>query len=201
MTEDASLGWDAVADEFAAIRSRLDTGLAVVEGWADRLTPGGAVLDAGAGSGEPLARMLLRRGFDVFALDASPRMAAMLRERLPADRVACEPVQTSGFFDRRFDGVLASGLVFLLDPPDQRAVIARLAEAVKPGGRLLFTAPWQACAWEDRLTGRRSVSLGADEYSRTIADAGLGLAAQHVDEGANHYFEAQRDEAGRRSAI
>ncbi len=192
MGGDASNGWDAVADDFDALRGALNTGLGVVEAWAGRLAPGGAVLDAGAGSGAPLTQALIARGFEVFAVDASPRMARKLLLRLPADRVACEPAQTSALFGRSFDGVLAVGLVFLLAEADQRVLLARLARAVKPGGRLLFTAPWQVCTWTDRLTGRRSTSLGEAEYARLLAAEGLSVAARHTDEGENQYFDAVR---------
>ena len=190
MTIDISNGWEAVAEEFMRLRS--STGLALVQKWAASLPRGGAVLDVGAGSGEPLAAALIEDGFNVYAIDASATLAAAFQRRFPTAEVACEAAEHSRFFERAFDGVLAVGLVFLLAADSQRALLHRLAAALKPGGRLLFSAPYQACVWDDLLTGRPSISLGAEAYRRIITAAGLRLAGEHVDEGKNHYYEAYR---------
>ena len=189
--EDRSQGYDAVTEEFIGLRSAI--GLAIVRKWAASLPRGGAVLDVGAGSGAPLTAALIEDGFDVCAVDASPTMVAAFRRRFPGVEVACEPAEGSRFFERRFDGVLAIGLVFLLPEESQRDLLRRMAGALKPGGSLLFSAPRQVCAWDDRLTGRPSSSLGAEAYCRILADSGLQLVEQHVDEGGNHYYEARKD--------
>lgn len=103
----------------------------------------------------------------------------------------CERVETSSFFGRRFDGVLAWGLVFLLPPDAQRRMIRRVRGALARGASFLFTAPAQACTWTDVLTGRESVSLGRAEYAAVLDGAGLQLVAEHEDEGGNHYYEAE----------
>lgn len=190
MPEDMSNGWEAVADEFQHLRST--TGLATVCDWAASLPRGGSVVDVGAGSGEPLTAALLERGLDVSAVDASPTMVAALRRRFPGVDVACEPAEHSAFFNRTFDGMLAIGLVFLLPANSQRALISRMAGALKPGGRLLFSAPRELCVWDDLLTGQPSSSLGADEYTHILASAGLSVVGRHVDEGENHYYEARK---------
>lgn len=188
MTVDPSNGWDAVVDVYRSARSKI--GLATVRQWAASLPAGGAVLDVGAGSGEPLAAALIGEGFVVSAVDASPAMVAAFRRRFPNVEVACEPVERSRVFDRAFDGVLAIGLLFLLPEDSQRDLIPRMAAALKPGGRLLFSAPRQICAWDDFLTGQPSLSLGADEYRRIVTGSGLQLVGEQVDEGENHYYEA-----------
>lgn len=193
MSEDASNGWEAVAGPF--MRGRSTNGLATVRQWAASLPPGGAVLDVGAGSGEPLGAALIAAGFEVFAIDAAPSMVAAFRRRFPGVPVACEAAERSRFFGRTFDGVLAVGLVFLLPEDAQRALIGRMAAALAPGGRLLFSAPRQACVWRDRQTGRRSSSLGADAYRRIVARSGLDMVGEHVDEGGNHYHEARKPPA------
>lgn len=190
MTPDPSRGWDAIAQDFIAARS--DLGADIVRQWATQLPPGAAVLDIGCGSGAPVAEALVAAGFRVFGVDASPTLVAEFRRRLPATEVVCEPVETSRLFDRRFEGAVAIGLLFLLPAEDQRAVIARIAAALEPGGRFLFTAPRQACDWTDSLTHQPSRSLGEDEYRRVLAEAGLGLTGQHTDSGGNHYFDAAR---------
>jgi SAM-dependent methyltransferase len=125
-------------------------------------------------------------------VDASPTLAAAFARRFPQAQVACEPAEESSLFGMTFDGIVAIGLLFLLAPDVQLVVIDRVAAALRPGGRFLFTAPAHACTWSDLLTGRPSVSLGADAYRRALADAGLNLVAEHVDEGENHYYEAAR---------
>ncbi len=188
MADDPSNGWNAIADQYIAARS--NTGAGVVRTWAARLPRGGAVLDIGAGSGVPLTQTLLDAGLTVSAIDASSALVRTFQRRFPGTEVACEPAEHSRFFGKTFDGVLVVGLFFLLSPETQRGLISRLANAIKPEGRLLFTAPQQVCTWTDVLTGRESRSLGADEYVRLLAAASLTLVAEHIDEGENHYYEA-----------
>ena len=189
--EDTSNGYEAVAEDFTRLRLQSPTGLAIVRKWAASLPRGGCVLDVGAGSGEPLTAALIEAGLDVFAIDASPTMVAAFQRRFPGVKVACEPAEYSRFFERTFDGALAIGLVFLLPADNQRQLIRRMAAALKPGGRLLFSAPREVCVWDDLLTGQPSSSLGADEYRRIAAGSGLHILGEHVDEGGNHYYEAR----------
>lgn len=193
MTPDPSRGWDAIAQDFIAARS--DVGADIVRRWATQLPPGAAVLDIGCGSGAPVAEALVAAGFRVFGVDASPTLVAAFRRRLPSAEVVCEPAETSRLFDRRFDGAVAIGLLFLLPADDQRAVIARVAAALEPGGRFLFSAPRQACDWTDSLTGRTSLSLGEEKYRLALAQSGLDLVDRHTDAGGNHYFDAGRPPA------
>ncbi len=189
MPEDMSNGYEAVAEEFMAVRSK--SGLATVRRWASSLPRGGSVLDVGAGSGEPLTAALIEQGFDVSAVDASSKMVAVFQRRFPNVDVACEPAERSTFFNRTFDGILAIGLVFLLPANSQRKLIRRMAGALKPRGRLLFSAPRQVCTWDDLLTCQPSSSLGADEYCRILASSGLYSVGEHVNEGEINYYEAR----------
>ena len=68
-------------------------------------------------------------------------MVAAFRERFPHVPVEHNTVEASEFFGRTFDGVLAWGLLFLLEPAAQALVIEKVAGALNPGGRFLFTAP------------------------------------------------------------
>lgn len=191
MNEDLSNGYEAVAEDFIRVRSQV-TGLATVQNWMAHLPKGGTVLDVGAGPGEPLTVALIDGGFNVCAIDASPKMVAAFSHRFPDIEIACEAAEQSHFFGRKFDGILAVGIVFLLPADHQLDLIKRMAEALKPGGRLLFTAPWQIGEWDDVLTGRRSVSLGADAYRKGLIAAGLEVTGEYTDEGNSYYFDARK---------
>ena len=188
MEIDKSEGWEGVADDFIAARS--NTGAALIRSWAERnVARPAAVLDVGCGSGVPVAQALIDQGLEVFGVDASPTLIAAFRRRFPGAYSVCEPAQDSAFFQRSFDAAVAIGLLFLLSPADQRHVIYRIAENLRPGGRLLFTAPRQRCEWNDLLTGRRSCSLGEDGYARVLDEAGLKLIGCLTDEGENNYYD------------
>lgn len=184
----ASNGWESIASEFAAARSGIGSDIAAR--WATRLRPGGDVLDLGCGSGFPIASTLTEQGYAVFGVDASPTLVSMFRRRLGNAQAACERVQDSAFFGRTFDGVIAVGLMFLLPEYDQGQLIGKIGKALKPGGRFLFSAPRQRCAWNDVQTGQVSLSLGEVEYERLLAGAHLRLTSTYVDEGDNYYFDA-----------
>lgn len=77
---------------------------------------------------------------------------------------------------------------FLLAPAKQALVIEKVARALEPNGRFLFTAPRRPLAWFDGMTGQRSESLGEKTYERVLHDVGLTWIGSAEDEGGNHYY-------------
>jgi SAM-dependent methyltransferase len=193
--EDRSNGYEAVASEHIARRHHSQIGVRTVRAWAQSLPPDAAILDLGCGDGVPISGALINDGYAVYGIDASPSMVSAFHLNFPQVPVACEAAEDSRFFDRSFDGILAWGLMFLLPADTQQLLIRRVAVALNPGGRFLFTSPAEACTWADAVTGRQSLSLGAGSYTALLSGANLVLVGEHQDEGENHYYEAARRQA------
>lgn len=187
---DSSNGYEAAASEFISVRNRSGIGAATVRAWARSLPPGGDVLDLGCGHGVPISQTLIDAGLNVFGVDASPTMIAAFRAQFPEVPAECSAVESSRLFDRSFDAAVAWGLIFLLPPDAQSDLVRRVAGALRPGGRFLFTSPAQECEWRDNLTGQLSTSLGRAEYRRILEESGLLLEGEADDEGENHYYLA-----------
>lgn len=105
--------------------------------WLDRfvarLPVGARILDVGCGSGEPIARHLIGRGFQVTGVDSSPALIAIASERLPLGEWIVQDM-------RALDGVIAWHSLFHLTPAAQRAIFPRFVAHLRPGGRLMFTS-------------------------------------------------------------
>ncbi len=165
--------------------------LGVEEGWlarfADALPPGGTVLDAGCGSGWPIAAWLIERGFTVTGVDTSGPLLDHARRTLPAGKwrqgdmraidAALEP-------ELAFDGVLMWWSLFHLSPEDQVAALPSLLARVAPGGVSMMAVgtvhgdivgDWRG----DRLYHG---SLDRSGYAAILAEAGFeGVEAPLTD--------------------
>jgi SAM-dependent methyltransferase len=186
-------GYERIAAEFLAGRGGQASGgvgVQQVRAWAGSLPPRATVLELGCGSGYPITKVLVDAGLAVYGVDASPTLVAAFRRHLPDVGVRCEAVEESAFFHRSFDAALSWGLWFLLPPGTQVELLQRVAAVLRPGGRLLFTAPAQATAWLDAMTGEESRSLGARTYRATLGAAGMAVLREYEDEGENHYYDA-----------
>ena len=191
MNTDKSNGYQEAADRFMSARDNW-IGVAILREWARRLPAGAAILDLGCGHGVPVSEALMAEGFTVYGVDASSKLLAAFQERFPRSTVECCAVEDSEFFLRAFDGVVAVGLMFLLQADTQEVVIQKVAKALKPGGKFLFTSPLQQGTWRDILTDRESISLGRERYLQILSAAGLVLVGEAVDEGDNHYYFSVR---------
>ena len=93
---------------------------------------GGHVLDVATGTGL-VAALLLRRGYQVTALDQSPEMLAVARERLDGRVELVEgSAESLPFEDAAFDHVTLTYLLRYVDDP--QVTLAELARVVRPGG-------------------------------------------------------------------
>jgi len=185
--QDKSNGYEAAARQFMASRNP-QIGTHTVRGWSRGIARGSTILDLGCGHGAPISQVLIDECFDVYGVDASPTLIAAFRERFPNAHAECAAVEDSEFFWRAFDGVVAVGLMFLLPPNVQATVIRKIGSSLSPAGKFLFTLPKEAATWRDILTGRESVSLGAERYLQILHTEGLLLVDEQSDEGGNHYY-------------
>jgi 2-polyprenyl-3-methyl-5-hydroxy-6-metoxy-1,4-benzoquinol methylase len=185
--QDKSNGYEEAAETFMSTRNPR-IGVITVREWSHMLPPRSSILDLGCGHGVPISQTLIEEGFTVYALDASARLMSAFRKSFPYVPAECSAIEDSVFFQRTFDGVVAWGLMFLLPADVQSVVIHKIARALNPGGRFLFTSPKEAITWIDTLTGRESMSLGVERYQEILRAADLILSGEHIDEGGNHYY-------------
>ena len=191
---DKSNGYEDIADIFIKGRGRAINGIgtSTVRKWAQTFASNTTALDIGCGTGVPVSKILMDEGMKVYGIDASPTMVKTFKENFPDNPVACESVEESLFFNRQFDAIISWGLLFLLPEKTQELVLQKSADALKAGGRFLFTSLSKKLEWNDAMTEQRSVSLGADKYRELLAASGLHLIGEFEDEGENYYYHSSK---------
>jgi SAM-dependent methyltransferase len=100
---------------------------------------GHAVLDLGTGSGNA-AVLAARAGAEVTAVDPSPRLLEVARERTGAGRFEVGRAEDLPFADESFDRVLSLFAVIFSEQPSEAA--KEIRRVLKPNGRALITA-WE----------------------------------------------------------
>jgi magnesium-protoporphyrin O-methyltransferase len=135
LTSEAPVG--SIRATVRAGRTRMRDGLL---GWLPERLDGKRVLDAGCGTGA-LAVEAARRGAHVIAIDLSPTLVELARERAPSDLGAGYIEFLSGdMLDPklgRFDHVVAMDSLIHYRTPDALPVLAGLA--ARTTGSILFT--------------------------------------------------------------
>lgn len=188
---DKSNGYEEVAKLFMSERDSL-TGVSTVRQWSRTLVRGSSILDLGCGHGVPISQALIEDGFTVYGVDASASLMESFRKRFPSAHAECSAFEDSAFFRRTFDAVVAVGLMFLLHLDVQCLLIRKVKQALNSKGQFLFTSPKEKCIWQDILTHRESVSLGAQCYREVLQAEGLILVGEMSDEGNNHYYSVRK---------
>ena len=165
---------------WASLRDQCLTEGSWLERFCSLFPTGASVLDIGCGSGLPIARELVLRGFDVTAVDATPAMIELFRRNLPATQVHLADMRQLSL-GQRFDGLIAWDSFFHLSPEDQRPMFARFQAHAAPGAALMFTSGDEEGNAMGELGGDPLYhgSLNSDEY-RTLLNASGFDVLEHV---------------------
>jgi SAM-dependent methyltransferase len=148
-------GYDAISVRYRsdAGESNADTSETTMtyRSWIDELVallpPGARVLDIGCGAGVPADRMLADAGFDITGVDISSVQIGRARDLVPRATFVCADIMELTFAPSSLDAVVS--LYALIHPPlsDQRELITRGFDALRPGGLFL------AIVGHERWTG------------------------------------------------
>lgn len=184
--------YEQYAREFLQLRDNSRVGVRTADRWARSLKPKSNVLELGCGGGIPITQILIDAGLNLWAIDSSPTMVKVFRDRYPDIPVKCISVLESDFFQKKYDAVISIGLIFLLNEESQLKMINRVSEILRPCGSFLFTAPVEIGEWDDVVTRQKCVTLGEDVYLAALRNSGFEEVKCYSDRGKNNYYEVKK---------
>ena len=159
--------------------------------------PPAKVLDLGCGSGEPIARYFVERGYEVTGVDAVSEMLDLCRIRFPT--MAWRQADMRGLeLGERFEVVIAWDSFFHLKCDEQRGMFETFRRHTAPGGVLVFTSGLTESEGEGGdLFGDVlfHASLDTSEYARLLDQHGYDVVLHNVEDpncGGHTVWVAQR---------
>ena len=155
--QDVIAFFDRLAPQWDAEMIRHDDVIATILNNAG-VKEGADVLDVACGTGVLFGDYLQRNASSVTAIDISPEMAKLAKEKYPQVNVICGDVETAQF-NRKFDCIV----VYNAFPhfPDPENLIATLASLLKSGGTLTVAHGMSRAAIDHHHEGTASkVSVG-----------------------------------------
>jgi ubiquinone/menaquinone biosynthesis C-methylase UbiE len=107
---------------------------------------GSRVLDAGCGSGVPVASMLDTLGIEVIWIDISAAMLGLARSNVPRARLLRMSMTTLDFAADFFDGVWSSYSLFHVPRVEHERIVAELHRVLRPRAPIVISVG--ASEWE-----------------------------------------------------
>ncbi|MDT5270624.1 MAG: hypothetical protein QOH49_2810 [Acidobacteriota bacterium] len=175
--------YDRIAEAWHA-GARAFTAKKYVDMLAGRLEPGASVLDLGCGTGEPIARYLVERGFRVVGVDESAAMLEIARRVVPeAELVRADVCELE--LDEQFAAVVVWDSLFHVERGQHHAVFQKLSALLSPGGLLLLSAGGTGHAgFTSEMHGHTFFysAHGPVETLRLLASAGFEVELSEEDD-------------------
>jgi ubiquinone/menaquinone biosynthesis C-methylase UbiE len=140
------IGYDRLGNRYTAEREKFDN-WAEVKAFTSLLPAGGKVLDAGSGTGMPVAEFLVKSGFEVVGIDISSGMVETAHKNVPGATFRQMDMTELDFPPESFDGLISTYAIFHV-PREMHAGIFRSFHTIlKPQGVMLVSVA--SCAWEE----------------------------------------------------
>jgi SAM-dependent methyltransferase len=190
--------YDLIADDWhnnSDRDARAERTLGYVDRVLDGLPRGAQVLDLGCGTGNPIARHIIDRGFRVVGVDQSQKMLEIAKRIIPeaklihADMIDVQLVE-------KFAAAIVWDSAFHIPREHHVNIYRKIAGALEPGGRMLLSVGGEGAeSLDSTFAGLTSEMYGAtffyDAYDPQLAGnlieaAGFEIELWEVDDPTSH---------------
>lgn len=96
----------------------------------------GKVLEVAIGDGEPYAKDMLLRGYDIYGVDIAPRLIKLVQNSLPEVKASLGDAENLEFPDNYFDITYCFRSTWYF--PDVKKAIKEMIRTTKSGGGIIF---------------------------------------------------------------
>ncbi len=175
MTDKQTLGvYSEKADEYAAMSEKVDRKDPSLRAFIEAMPPGARVLDLGCGPGGCAARMA-KAGLKAEAFDPVAEMVALAQSHpgVHARQAGFDDVEGTSVYD----GIWANFSLLHAPRKDMPRHLARIAEALKQGGRFHIAVKTGTGSHRDSI-GRLYTYYTEEELTALLAAAGLTVIHQ-----------------------
>ena len=169
-------GYDRIGDAYTKERGGFDN-LLEMEAFTSALPEKAKVLDAGSGTGIPVARHLVASGFEVVGIDLSKTMLSVAQKNVPGATFRRMNMVDIDFPPESFDGVISTYAIIHVPREEHAGIFRSFHTILKPGGVMLVSvAAW---AWEE-IADYMGVEMfwshyGPAETESLITEAGFEI--------------------------
>ena len=166
--------YERSAEQFDKTRSRDGREEQWLQQFVEAIPSGGHILDLGCGMGEPVAAWLIARGYSITGVDYSAAMLDIARSRFPKANWVHADMRVLNLTGP-FDGVISWHGSFHLTQDEQRALMPKMLNLLKPKASLMLTTGPKAGEITGTIAGETvyHASLDPDEYREFLTAKGF----------------------------
>lgn len=139
------------------------------------------ILDVGCGTGEPIAKYFIEKGYKIIGIDVSKKMIELCKKRFPKNQWVVADMRQLNL-QKQFDLVIVWHSLFHLTHDDQRSTLKLLSSLVKPFGLLVFTSGSEHSEEWSENAGHNlyHASLSKEEYEKILYDNELSIMLHKI---------------------
>lgn len=150
-------GYNAIADQYLEARTKKSGDMALLDDFMHRLPIKAHVLDAGCGSGVPVAQILSEQ-FTVTGVDFSEKQIELAKENVPIATFICQDMTQLDFPDDSFNGICSFYAIIHIPREEHCRLMENIYRILKPEGLALL------CLGSNNLLGDTHIFHGHQMY-------------------------------------
>jgi ubiquinone/menaquinone biosynthesis C-methylase UbiE len=174
-------GYDKIAKRYVSERESINNSREVAA-FCTKVPSSAKILDVGCGTGIPIARDLVKSGFEVIGIDSSSEMVSVARQSVQGAKLLQMDMTRLGFQPESFDGLISCYAIFHVPRSSHADLFQSFHRVLKPDGIMLASVG--TSAWEG-VEDYHGVNMYWSHFDSFETQALVVKAGFHIEFGRN----------------